>query len=49
MNQGAVSNWVRGKHGMSPVVAMRAESLTGGAFKAAELCPQVFSPGVHAA
>ncbi|MBY5984426.1 helix-turn-helix domain-containing protein [Halomonas sp. DP8Y7-1] len=42
VNQGAVSNWVRGKHGMSPAVALRAEALTGGEFKAAQLCPQVF-------
>lgn len=42
VNQGAVSNWVRGKHGMSPAVALRAERLTGGRFTAAELCPSVF-------
>lgn len=43
VNQGAVSNWVRGKHGMSPAVALRAAKLTGGRFTAAELCPAVFS------
>lgn len=44
VNQGAVSNWVRGKHGMSPAVALRAAKLTDGQFTAAELCPSVFSP-----
>ncbi|WP_299312604.1 Cro/CI family transcriptional regulator [uncultured Halomonas sp.] len=43
VNQGAVSNWVRGKHGMSPAVALRAERLTAGKFTAAELCPSVFA------
>lgn len=43
VNQGAVSNWVRGKHGMSPAVALRAQKLTRGAFTAAQLCPSVFS------
>lgn len=33
VDQSTVSGWVRGKHGMSPVVAKRAEALTGGAFK----------------
>lgn len=42
VNQGAVSNWVRGKHGMSPAVALRAEKLTDGRFTAAQLCPSVF-------
>ncbi|ATH79521.1 hypothetical protein CLM76_09260 [Vreelandella venusta] len=42
VNQGAVSNWVRGKHGMSPAVALRAEKLTEGKFTAAQLCPSVF-------
>ncbi|WP_404462955.1 helix-turn-helix domain-containing protein [Vreelandella aquamarina] len=42
VNQGAVSNWVRGKHGMSPAVALRAEKLTEGRFTAAQLCPSVF-------
>ncbi|WP_447896020.1 Cro/CI family transcriptional regulator [Vreelandella sp. GE22] len=42
VNQGAVSNWVRGKHGMSPAVALRAEELTEGRFKRYQLCPSVF-------
>lgn len=42
VDQTTVSGWVRGKHGMSPAVALRAERLTGGRFTAAELCPAVF-------
>ncbi|MGO3214795.1 MAG: transcriptional regulator [Halomonas sp.] len=42
VNQGAVSNWVNDKHGMSPAVALRAEKLTDGAFSRAQLCPSVF-------
>ncbi|WP_338509485.1 hypothetical protein [Pseudomonas trivialis] len=33
VDQSTVSGWVREKHGMSPVVAKRAEALTGGVFK----------------
>ena len=39
VDQSTVSGWVRGKHGMSPVVAKRAEAVTGGAFKKESLCP----------
>ncbi|HEE9760134.1 TPA: helix-turn-helix domain-containing protein [Pseudomonas putida] len=39
VDQSTVSGWVRGKHGMSPVVAKRAERLTGGKFKRQDLCP----------
>lgn len=39
VDQATVSGWVRGKHGMSPVVALRAEKITNGQFKASELCP----------
>ncbi|WP_231421678.1 YdaS family helix-turn-helix protein [Pseudomonas sp. Leaf59] len=39
VDQSTVSGWVREKHGMSPVVAKRAEALTGGAFKKESLCP----------
>ncbi|MGY3728037.1 MULTISPECIES: Cro/CI family transcriptional regulator [Cobetia] len=39
--QGTVSGWVRGKHGMSPVLALRAEKLTRGKFKAKKLCPSL--------
>lgn len=43
VDQATVSGWVRGKHGMSPAVALRAEQLTRGKFTAAQLCPSVFS------
>jgi transcriptional repressor of cell division inhibition gene dicB len=39
--QPTVSNWVNGKHGMSAIVAMRAERLTGGAVLASDLCPEL--------
>lgn len=42
VDQTSISGWVRGKHGMSPAVALRAEKLTAGKFKAADLCPAVF-------
>ncbi|GAA0693775.1 YdaS family helix-turn-helix protein [Vreelandella titanicae] len=42
VDQATVSGWVRGKHGMSPAVALRAEKLTKGKFTAAQLCPAVF-------
>ncbi|MDT8895664.1 Cro/CI family transcriptional regulator [Halomonas sp. I1] len=42
VDQTTISGWVRGVHGMSPVVALRAEKLTAGEFKAADLCPAVF-------
>ncbi|MNW21256.1 hypothetical protein D3C71_2220660 [compost metagenome] len=39
VDQSTVSGWVRGKHGMSAVVAKRAEDLTQGKFKKETLCP----------
>lgn len=39
VDQSTVSGWVRGKHGMSPIVAKRAEALSEGFFKKEELCP----------
>ena len=39
VDQSTVSGWVRGKHGMSPVVAKRAQVLTDGKFKKEDLCP----------
>ncbi|NBB11794.1 hypothetical protein GVN17_19525 [Pseudomonas sp. SLFW] len=39
VDQSTVSGWVRGKHGMSPIVAKRAEALTEGEFKKETLCP----------
>ena len=41
VDQGTVSGWVRGKHGMSAVTALRAEAETDGAFKAVDLCPDL--------
>jgi DNA-binding transcriptional regulator YdaS (Cro superfamily) len=39
VDQSTVSGWVREKHGMSPVVARRADRLTEGLFRKEELCP----------
>jgi DNA-binding transcriptional regulator YdaS (Cro superfamily) len=39
VDQSTVSGWVRGKHGMSPIVAKRAEALSSGAFTKEKLCP----------
>lgn len=39
VKQATVSGWVRGVHGMSPSVAVRAERATDGAFSRRELCP----------
>ena len=41
LDQGTVSGWVRGKHGMSAVSALKAEAITEGKFKAVELCPDL--------
>lgn len=43
VKQGSVSGWVRGLHGMSPIIALRAEAVTQGAFKAVELCPELLN------
>lgn len=43
VDQGTVSAWVRGKHGMSAVTALRAEAKTDGVFRAIDLCPQLAS------
>lgn len=39
VDQGTVSGWVREKHGMSAVTALRAEAETNSVFKAIDLCP----------
>lgn len=49
VEQGTVSGWVRGKHGMSPIAALKAEQATGGIFKASDLCPSLRSVSVPAA
>jgi len=41
VKQPTVSGWLSGKHGMSAIVAMKAERVTGGAIQAAELCPEL--------
>jgi transcriptional repressor of cell division inhibition gene dicB len=41
VTQGSVSGWVRGLHGCSALVAMRAEIATKGEIKAHELCPDI--------
>lgn len=45
VEQGTVSGWVRGRHGMSPIAALKAERATGGAFKAEDLCTSLRSVG----
>lgn len=39
VKQGSVSGWVLGKHGMSPVTALKVEALTEGHFRKEDLCP----------
>lgn len=39
VSQSAVSQWLSESSRMSPLVALRAESETGGLFKAIDLCP----------
>lgn len=41
VKQGTVSGWVRGIHGCTAEVAMRAEILTAGAIKARDLRPGI--------
>lgn len=41
VSQGSVSGWIRGIHGCSAVVAMRAEIATKGEIKAKDLCPDI--------
>lgn len=41
VKQGTVSGWVSGKHGMGARTAIRAERVTGGEFKASDLCPDL--------
>lgn len=43
VKQGSVSGWVRGVHGCSAEVAMRAERLTNGEIRAVELRPSLSS------
>jgi DNA-binding transcriptional regulator YdaS (Cro superfamily) len=41
VKQPTVSGWLRCDHGMSAVTALKAEKLTGGQFKAVDLCPKL--------
>lgn len=41
VKQGSVSGWVRGVHGCSVLVALRAERITNGVIKAKDLCPEL--------
>ncbi|WP_020413147.1 transcriptional regulator [Microbulbifer variabilis] len=41
VEQPTISNWLRGKNGVSPVSALRAEQVTGGKVKAVDLCPKL--------
>ncbi|WXL23942.1 Cro/CI family transcriptional regulator [Ectopseudomonas mendocina] len=41
VKQGTVSGWVRGLHGCTAEVAMRAEIITSGAVKARDLRPSI--------
>lgn len=41
VKQGSVSGWVRGLHGCTAEVAMRAEIKTSGAIKARDLRPSI--------
>lgn len=43
VKQGSVSGWVRGIHGCSAEVALRAERLTNGEIRAVELRPSLSS------
>lgn len=41
VSQPAVSQWLSGSTRISPKIATRAEKVTQGEFKAAELCPDL--------
>ena len=41
VKQGSVSGWIRGLHGCSAEVALRAERLTKGAIRASDLRPSL--------
>ena len=41
VKQPTISAWLSGGHGVSPIKALRAESVTGGAVKAVDLCPEL--------
>lgn len=41
IKQPSVWGWLNGRSKMSPIIALRAEKLTAGAFLAHDLCPQL--------
>jgi DNA-binding transcriptional regulator YdaS (Cro superfamily) len=41
IDQTTVSGWVTGKRGMHAITALKAEEVTGGLFKAVDLCPRL--------
>lgn len=43
VSQPSVNAWIKGKAKMSPLIALRAERITEGAFKAQDLCPSVMA------
>lgn len=47
VEQGTVSGWCRGIHGMGAKAAIKAEIETGGKFKAADLCESLSELAAH--
>lgn len=41
VEQGTISGWLRGTHGINSLNAQKAEKLTNGEIKAYELCPKL--------
>lgn len=41
VKQSSVTNWKRGISNMKPLTAAKVQELTGGDFKAADLCPEL--------
>ncbi len=41
VSQPTVNGWASGKHGVSVAVSIRAERVTGGEIRAADLCPEL--------
>lgn len=41
IKQGTVTGWLYKKHGISERNALKIEKMTGGKFKAVELCPRL--------
>lgn len=39
VKQPTVNAWLNGRHGISPITALKIEKMTGGAFQASDLCP----------